>query len=60
MPEAGHTKHMWVDVETHGELTRGMSVFDRRSWENATPNVNVMVEVDSKLVRHYVNRIIGY
>ena len=59
-PDAVHLKPMHVDVETQGELTRGMSVFDRRSWENATPNVNVMVEVDTKALRQYVNRIIGY
>ena len=51
---------MSVDVETHGEMTRGMSVFDRRSWEKTTPNVSMATEVDVKAVRGYVNRIIGY
>lgn len=60
LPEAIHTRHMRVDVETHGELTRGMSVFDRRSWEKTTPNVSMVTEVDVKAVRGYVNRIIGY
>ncbi len=55
-----HTKQMFVDVETHGDLTQGMSVFDRRSWENVTPNVNVVIEVDCKAMRQYVNRVIGY
>lgn len=59
-PAAIHGKQMFVDVETHGELTRGMSVFDRRSWHNATPNVNAVVEVDNKALRQYVNRVIGY
>lgn len=59
-PAALHTRHMHVDVETQGELTRGMSVFDRRSWEKVTPNVNVVVEVDTKAVRQYMNRVIGY
>ena len=59
-PAAIHTKQMFVDVETQGELTRGMSVFDRRSWENITPNANVVIEVDVKAVRQYVTRVIGY
>ncbi len=60
LPDAIHTRHMCVDVETQGELTRGMSVFDRRSWEKSTPNVSMVTEVDVKAVRGYVNRIIGY
>lgn len=59
-PAAVHSKHMFVDVETQGELTRGMSIFDRRSWQNATPNVNVIIEVDNKAMRQYVTRVIGY
>ena len=60
LPEVTHTKHMRVDVETQGELTRGMTVFDRRSWEHVTPNVNVLMEVDYKAVRQYLKRVIGY
>jgi inosine-uridine nucleoside N-ribohydrolase len=60
LPAATHAKHMHVDVELHGELTRGMSVFDRRSWEKTTPNVNVIVEADYTEVRRYINRTIGY
>jgi inosine-uridine nucleoside N-ribohydrolase len=60
LPSALHTKHMHVDVETQGELTRGMSVFDRRAWEQATPNVDAAIEVDNKEVREYIQRTIGY
>lgn len=60
IPEALHFKHMRVDVETHGDLTRGMTVFDRRYWEKTTPNVEVVVDVDTKAVRQYLNRVIGY
>lgn len=60
IPEAFHFKHMHVDVETQGELTRGMSVFDRRYWEKTTPNAEVMMEVDTKALRQYINRVIGY
>ena len=59
-PAAIHMRHMFVDVETNGELTRGMSVFDRRSWQNTSPNVNAVMEVDTKAVRQYMNRVIGY
>jgi len=59
-PAAIHVKKMFVDVETNGELTRGMSVFERRAGMNATPNVNVVTEVDSKATRQYVSRVIGY
>ena len=60
IPEALHFKHMHVDVEIHGDLTRGMTVFDRRYWEKTTPNVEVVMEVDAKAVRQYLNRVIGY
>jgi len=60
LPEAIEAKHMRVDVETQGELTRGMSVFDRRSWEHVTPNVSVVTEIDHKAVRQYLRRVIGY
>lgn len=59
-PAAIQIKSMHVDVETHGELTRGMTVFDRRSWEHVTPNVHVVTEVDFKAVRQYLSRVIGY
>jgi inosine-uridine nucleoside N-ribohydrolase len=59
-PAALHTKQMHVDVETHGELTRGMSVFDRRWWHNAVTNASVVTEIDNKALRQYVNRVIGY
>lgn len=60
VPSAVHTRHIAVDVETQGELTRGMSVFDRRTWENATPNVSMATDVDIKALKAYVNRTIGY
>jgi inosine-uridine nucleoside N-ribohydrolase len=59
-PTAVHAKPMHVDVELQGELTRGMSVFDRRSWANVKPNVNVVVEVDYKDVRQYIRQVLGY
>jgi len=58
VPEAITTKPMIVDVETRGELTRGMSVFDRRHWLRAPSNVDVAVDVDSQAVREYIVRIL--
>src|SRR5262249_5048349 len=59
-PAALHTKQMHVDVETAGELTRGMTVFDRRWWQNAPTNASVVTEVDYKALRQYVSRVLGY
>lgn len=50
------TRPMIVDVETRGELTRGMSVIDARPARKDTPNVELIVDVDVKAVRDYINR----
>ena len=50
---------MRVDVETRGELTRGMTVFDQRSWEAGHANVDVAIEVDTDQVRAYIGRVLG-
>lgn len=59
-PGVIQTRHMRVDVETRGELTRGMTVFDQRPWEHAKPNVDVAFEVDAAQVRKYMTRILGF
>lgn len=56
MPQWFHAKPMTVDVETHGEVTRGMTVFDLRSNRDA-PNVDVVLEVDMPNVRKYVRQV---
>jgi inosine-uridine nucleoside N-ribohydrolase len=58
VPSAFKTRVVTVDVEVCGELTRGMSVFDFRP-ERAEPNVTLAVEVDMKLVRHYMREVFG-
>jgi inosine-uridine nucleoside N-ribohydrolase len=58
MPEVFRTRSMRVDVETRGELTRGMSVFDQRFWEQSSPNVEVALEVNITAVRGYLARIL--
>jgi inosine-uridine nucleoside N-ribohydrolase len=42
------TQLMSVDIETSGELTRGMVVAERRGWVPNTTNVEVCVKVDSE------------
>jgi inosine-uridine nucleoside N-ribohydrolase len=59
-PGALKTRHMRVDVETRGDLTRGMTVFDQRSWESPKPNCDVAFEVDTGEVRKYINRLLGF
>ncbi len=56
IPEALLTQPMTMDVEVKGELTRGMTVFDRRTWRNAATNVDVAVEVDVEGVKDYMRR----
>ncbi len=57
-PDALQTRPMRVDVETRGELTRGMSVIDQRPWEPGVANVDLAVEVDGALVRGYIGRML--
>jgi inosine-uridine nucleoside N-ribohydrolase len=56
LPGAISTRPMAVDVETRGELTRGMSVVDARP--GAKPNVDLAVGVDVQAVRDYMARIL--
>lgn len=56
MPQVFKTKPMTLDVETRGELTRGMSVFDLRP-QRAPPNVELALEVDLPAVRSYMERV---
>jgi len=56
LPAALTTRPMAVDVETRGELTRGMSVVDHRPWHNAKPNVDMATGVDKAALRGYLER----
>jgi inosine-uridine nucleoside N-ribohydrolase len=49
---------MAVDVETSGELTRGMTVFDRRGIPNWQTNIDVLTEVDAQGVLDYFARVL--
>ena len=50
------TRPALVEVETRGELTRGMSVVDDRKWLRHKPNVDLAVDVDLKAVRQYISQ----
>ncbi len=45
-PTAYRFEKMDIRVETKGELTRGMSVAERRNWGDRKPNVNVATNVN--------------
>lgn len=53
-PSAFTTRPVPVEIETRGELTRGMSVIDTRWGTPARPNVDLVTEVDLAVVRQYV------
>jgi purine nucleosidase len=58
-PGAVSTRAVAADVETRGELTRGMSVIDVRWGGAAKPNVDLAVGVDAAAVRQYVQRTLA-
>jgi inosine-uridine nucleoside N-ribohydrolase len=60
LPDALHTRNLAVDVETRGELTRGMTVFDERPWRATKPNVALVHDVDAAAVRDYLKRVLGF
>lgn len=57
-PRLFHTESMAVDVETAGELTRGMTVFDRRETPHWQTNIDVVREIDTQGVLDYLSRIV--
>ncbi len=57
-PSALTTRPHNVDVETRGELTRGMTVVDTRPGQAAAPNVELATAVDLPGVREYITSIL--
>jgi inosine-uridine nucleoside N-ribohydrolase len=55
LPSALTVKPYPVDVETRGELTRGMSVVDARWNRKSANNVDLVVGVDAPAVRKYID-----
>jgi inosine-uridine nucleoside N-ribohydrolase len=56
IPNALTTRPAFVDVETRGELTRGMTVVDARAGGKNAPNVDMAVSVETAAVRDYVDQ----
>ncbi len=59
LPGVLTTQPMTVDVETRGELTRGMSVVDARPHVRGTPNVELAVGVDVTAIRDYIRGLLS-
>jgi inosine-uridine nucleoside N-ribohydrolase len=57
-PGAVSTRAIVADVETRGELTRGMSVFDARWAAPGRPNIDLAVGVDLAAARGYVGAVL--
>jgi inosine-uridine nucleoside N-ribohydrolase len=57
-PGVVNTRPLPVDVETRGDLTRGMSVIDSRPGRREAPNVDLAVGVDVEAVRQYVDNVL--
>jgi inosine-uridine nucleoside N-ribohydrolase len=54
LPQAISTRSVYVDVETRGEITRGMSIIDARPSPAQKPNVEMVTNVEVNLVRKYI------
>ena len=52
------TERFSAAIETSGDLTRGMVVFDRRSTAPEQPNVDVATHLDSQGVRDYLMSLV--
>jgi inosine-uridine nucleoside N-ribohydrolase len=57
-PSAITTRPVVVDVETRGELTRGMCVIDSRPGLQITPNAEMATTIDPIAARDYIVRIL--
>jgi inosine-uridine nucleoside N-ribohydrolase len=57
-PRLFQREAMCVDVELSGELTRGVTVFDRRSMARWKSNIEVLTSVDVQGVVDYMTRVI--
>jgi inosine-uridine nucleoside N-ribohydrolase len=57
-PRLFSSRTMAVDVETSGELTRGMTVFDRRIVQRWQKNVGVVTEIDAQGVIDYFSEVV--
>ncbi|MEZ3435365.1 MAG: nucleoside hydrolase [Lachnospiraceae bacterium] len=57
-PEIFDGEDYYVDIETGGELTRGMSVADLRAWSGCKPNTTVLMGADrDKFIEYFITAI---
>jgi inosine-uridine nucleoside N-ribohydrolase len=59
IPAAVSSEPQFADVETRGELTRGMTVIDSRPTPGGSPNCRVATGVAVKEVREYILRTLA-
>jgi len=57
-PDLFRLQPLRVDVEVRGELTRGMTVFDRRLPASGSANAAVALDVDSQAVVDYMTPLL--
>lgn len=57
-PHLFQITEMAVDVETKGELTRGMTVFDRRGPQHWKSNIDVVRDADAQGVIDYLSAVL--
>ncbi len=57
-PSLFRLQPLQVDVEVQGELTRGMTVFERRAHLSAKSNAAVALDVDAQGVVDYMTRLL--
>ena len=58
-PELFTVRPVAADVETRGDLTRGMSVFDTRWGTASKPSVDLATAVDVSAARRYLSLVLG-
>jgi inosine-uridine nucleoside N-ribohydrolase len=59
-PQAFSTRSVYANVETHGELTRGMLVVDTRPNPTDRPNIDLAIDVDATIAREYFAETLGW
>jgi len=60
-PSFVQTKRFYVDVETRGDIIRGMTVVDRCSNPGGIPNIDVAVAVDAeRFVQTFMNSVLTW
>ncbi len=58
-PTAFTLKTVAIDVETRGELTRGMTVVDTRWASKARPNTDLATDIDISALRQYIHHTLA-